>query len=135
MWVSRFAFWDLGFGIWGFSMILCAIDDLLFSIKVSTAAKGLGVETYFERAADKVVPRVRDKKPSLVIFDLNSSRLDPIRRIAEMKADPELKSVRTLGYVSHVDAATVAAARAAGIDEVLARSAFSARLADILTSA
>ena len=82
-----------------------------------------------------VVPRIREKKPSLVIFDLNSSRLDPMRRIAEMKADPELKSVRTLGYVSHVDTATVAAARAAGIDEVLARSAFSARLADILTSA
>ena len=64
---------------------------------------------------------------------------DYIRRIEavdrEMKADPELKDVRTLGYVSHVDTATIAAARAAGIDEVLARSAFSARLAEILTSA
>ena len=116
-------------------MILCAVDDLLFSIKISTAAKGLGVDIYFERSADMVVPRIREKKPSLVIFDLNSSRLDPMRQIAEMKGDPDLKGVRTLGYVSHVDTATVAAARAAGIDDVMARSAFSTRLADILTSA
>jgi PleD family two-component response regulator len=116
-------------------MILCAIDDLLFSIKISTAAKGLSADVYFERSADMVLPRVREKKPSLVIFDLNSNRLDPMRRIAEMKSDPQLKDVRTLGYVSHVDSATIAAARAAGIDDVLARSAFSARLAEILTTA
>jgi len=116
-------------------MILCAIDDLLFSIKISTAAKGLGVDVYFERSADMVLARIREKKPSLVIFDLNSNRLDPIQRIAEMKADSGLKDVRTLGYVSHVDAATIAAARSAGIDDVMARSAFSARLAEILTAA
>jgi PleD family two-component response regulator len=116
-------------------MILCAIDDLMFSIKISTAAKRLGADVYFERSADMVLPRIREKKPSLVIFDLNSNRLDPMQRIGEMKADPELKDVRTLGYVSHVDSATIAAARAVGIDEVLARSAFSTRLAEILTSA
>ena len=115
-------------------MILCAIDDLLFSVKISTAAKGLGADVYFERSADMLLPRIREKKPSLVIFDLNSNRLDPMQRIADMKADPELKDIRTLGYVSHVDSATIAAARAAGIDEVLARSAFSLRLAEILTS-
>jgi CheY-like chemotaxis protein len=116
-------------------MILCAVDDLLFSIKISTAAKGLGADVYFERSADMVLPRIREKKPTLVIFDLNSNRLDPMRRIAEIKADPALKDVRTLGYVSHVDSATIAAARSAGIDDVLARSAFSARLAEILTTA
>jgi PleD family two-component response regulator len=116
-------------------MVLCAIDDLLFSIKISTAAKSLGVDIYFERSADMVLPRVREKNPSLVIFDLNSTRLNPMQAIAQMKTDSELKAVRTLGYVSHVDSEAIAAARAAGIDEVLARSAFSARLGDILTSA
>ena len=116
-------------------MIVCAIDDLLFSIKISTAAKQLGVNVYFERFGDRVLSTIRDKQPSLVIFDLNSNRLAPMQRIAEMKADAELRDVRTLGYVSHVDSATIAAARAAGIDDVLARSAFSARLAEILTNA
>lgn len=114
-------------------MIVCAVDDLIFSIKISTAAKALGVDIHFERAADMVVPAVREKKPSLVIFDLNSARLRPLDVIATLKADPGLRDIRTLGYVSHVQADVIAAARTAGIDEVLARSAFSDRLGEILT--
>jgi DNA-binding NarL/FixJ family response regulator len=116
-------------------MIVCAIDDLMFSVKISTAARALGADVYFERAAASVVPTVRDKRPALVIFDLNSTRLQPLAAIAALKADPELASTRTLGYVSHVDTATIEAARAAGIDQVLARSAFTERLGEILTSA
>jgi CheY-like chemotaxis protein len=116
-------------------MIICAIDDLIFSIKISTAAKHLGIDVYFERSAEMVLPRIREKQPSLVIFDLNSGRMRPMETIAAMKADPALQPLRTLGYVSHVDSETIAAARAAGIDQVLARSAFSDKLAEILTTA
>jgi CheY-like chemotaxis protein len=116
-------------------MILCALDDLIFSVKISTAARQLGVDVYFERDAAQVVPRIREKRPALVIFDLNSGRLDPLGAIRAIKTDPELQSVRTLGFVSHVDSETIAAARGAGIDQVLARSAFVERLGDILTSA
>jgi DNA-binding NarL/FixJ family response regulator len=116
-------------------MIVCVVDDLIFSIKMKTAAKSLGVELYFERDADRVLPTVREKQPSLVIFDLNSSRLQPLDAIAALKGDPALSATRTLGYVSHVDTATIDAARKAGIDQVLARSAFSEHLGEILTRA
>ena len=115
-------------------MIVCVVDDLIFSIKISTAARHLGVDMYFERSKDKVLPTVREKQPSLVIFDLNSAKLAPIEMIAAMKGDPGLSSIRTLGYVSHVDSETIDRARQAGIDQVLARSAFSEKLGDILTS-
>lgn len=115
-------------------MIVCAIDDLIFSIKISTAAKSLGADLYFERSADNVLATVRDRRPSLVIFDLNSSRLDPMTAIAAIKADPRLDGVKTLGYVSHVESDAIAAARSAGVDRVLARSAFSAQLGSILQS-
>ncbi len=114
-------------------MILCVVDDLIFSVKISTAAKALGVEIYFERNAEMVVPRIREKKPSLVILDLNSSKLRPMEVVAALKADSDLKHIETLGYVSHVQTDVIAAARNAGIDEVLARSAFSDRLGEILT--
>lgn len=114
-------------------MVLCVVDDLLFSVKISTAAKSLGVDIYFERLAENVVARVREKQPQLVIFDLNSAKLRPMEAVAEMKADPALKGIRTLGYVSHVQTDTINAARAAGIDQVLARSAFAERLREILT--
>jgi len=116
-------------------MIVCAIDDLLFSIKIKEVAKHRGIDIYFERSADRIVETVRDKQPALVIFDLNSAKLAPMDAIRAMKADASLAHVKTLGYVSHVDSTTIAAARDAGVDEVLARSAFAMRLGEILTSA
>ena len=117
------------------AMIICAIDDLMFSIRISNASKALQADVYFERSGDKLLQTIREKRPSLVIFDLNSARLRPLDAIASLKGDPELKTIKTLGYVAHVDTATIEAARAAGIDQVLARSAFVTQLGDILTSA
>ena len=115
-------------------MILCGVDDLIFSIKISTAAKALGVDIFFERSPDQVVPRIREKMPSLVILDLNSSKMRPLEIIAQLKGDATLRDIHTLGYVSHVQSDLIEAARRAGIDEVLARSAFSERLGEILTA-
>ena len=115
-------------------MVVCVVDDLIFSIKIATAARQLGVPMYFERLKQNVLQTIRDKQPSLVIFDLNSAKLAPIEMIAAIKAEPALASIRTLGYVSHVDSETIDRARHAGIDQVLARSAFSEKLGEILTS-
>jgi PleD family two-component response regulator len=114
-------------------MIVCVIDDLLFSIKISTAAKAIGADVYFERTPGMAFARVKEKRPSLVILDLNSARLDPLRVIAQLKSDAETSGIRTLGFVSHVDTETIAAARQAGADEVVARSAFANRLGEILS--
>jgi PleD family two-component response regulator len=114
--------------------VIAAVDDLMFSSKISATARQLGIELSFARSPDDVLQQARANKPTLVIFDLNSKRLDPAGTIAAMKADTELRAISTLGFVSHVDSDAIAAARAAGIDEVLARSAFTARLAEILTT-
>ena len=113
-------------------MIVCILDDLLFSVKISTAAKSIGADVYFERAPGMAVARVKEKQPSLVIFDLNSARLNPLGVVADLKADPETRAIKTLGFVSHVQADKIEAARKAGIDEVLARSAFVNQLGEIL---
>ena len=113
-------------------MIVCVLDDLLFSVKISTAAKQMGADVYFERTPGMAAARIKEKQPSLAIFDLNSARLNPLGVIAELKSDPETRGIRTLGFVSHVHTETIAAAREAGIDEVLARSAFAERLGEIL---
>ncbi len=115
-------------------MVICCVDDLMFSSKISAAAKGVGAALQFVRRADDILPRVRDASPALVIFDLNAGRLRPMETIAAIKADPALGGTRTVGYVSHVDTATIAAARQAGCDEVLARSAFTSQLAEILAA-
>ena len=106
---------------------------MIFSIKISTTARALAAPVFFERMPEMILPRIRETRPSLVILDLNSAKLRPLEVIAQMKADPGLRDIRTLGYVSHVQTDVISAARNAGIDEVLARSAFSERLGQILT--
>jgi PleD family two-component response regulator len=113
-------------------MIIAVLDDLFFSIKIKNAAKLLGAEVYFERSPDAVLESIRAKAPRLVIFDLDSTTMRPLAALAAMKAEATLKDVPTLGFVSHVHADVIAAARAAGIDQVLARSAFVDRLGTIL---
>lgn len=113
-------------------MIVAVLDDLFFSIKIKTAAKTLGADVYFERFPEQVLDSIRAKAPRLVIFDLDSAKMRPMEIIAEMKAAPSLRNVATLGFVSHVHDDVIAAARAAGIDQVMARSAFVDRLGSIL---
>jgi CheY-like chemotaxis protein len=113
-------------------MILVAVDDFLFRSKIRTTGTQAGVELAFPRTPDEMLEQARTSRPSLAIFDLNSAKMDPIETIARMKKDPELSSIRTLGFVSHVDAARIQAARAAGADDILARSAFASQLAEIL---
>jgi DNA-binding NarL/FixJ family response regulator len=71
----------------------------------------------------------------LVIFDLDREALDPLSAVREIKAQPDLAHVFTVGFVSHVHTDTIEAARHAGIDLVLARSAFVGRLPQLLASA
>ena len=70
--------------------------------------------------------------PAMVIVDLNARSLAPVALIAALKAEPGLKRVSVIGYVSHVDATTKQQAQEAGADMVLARSAFSLNLPQIL---
>jgi CheY-like chemotaxis protein len=114
-------------------MILAVLDDLLFTSKIKVTAGQLGVPVSFARTAAAALQEMREKLPELVIFDLNNPRTDPIGTVAAMKADPTLAGIKTVGFVSHVQADVIEAARRAGVTDVMARSAFTARLADILS--
>jgi CheY-like chemotaxis protein len=116
-------------------MILAVLDDLMFTSKIKTTAGQVGVAVTFARSADAALTEMRKTAPALVILDLNNARTDPLGLVAAMKQDPALAPVRTVGYASHVLTDVIEAARRAGVNEVLARSAFSQRLADILVAA
>jgi PleD family two-component response regulator len=116
-------------------MILAVLDDLMFSSKIKTAANQLGVSVVFARSPAAALAEMRKGAPSLVIFDLNNPRTDPLGIVNAMKGDPALAAIPTLGFASHVQTDVIDAARAAGVDEVLARSAFTMRLGEILQRA
>lgn len=115
--------------------ILAAVDDFLFRSKIRATAKHLAIDITFAQTPDEILAQARALTPALIILDLNSAKADPLSTIAALKADPETMALRTLGYASHVDTELIADARKAGADEVLPRSAFAGRLADILRAA
>jgi len=114
-------------------MILAVLDDLMFTSKIKTAATQLGVAVTFVRSKDAALAAMRASPPTLVILDLNNPRVDPLGIVSAMKLEPTLASVATLGYASHVQTDVIDAARHAGVGDVLARSAFTLQLGDILT--
>jgi PleD family two-component response regulator len=114
-------------------MILAVLDDLMFSSKIKTAANQLGVDLRFSRSLDGALETMRKNPTTLVIFDLNNTRINPLTIVAAMKDDPALSGIPTVGYASHVQTDVIDAARQAGVGEVLPRSAFSAHIGEILT--
>src|SRR5205823_3522279 len=113
-------------------MIIAVLDDLMFSSKIKTTARQLGVEVAFARSADAALAEMQKAAPSLVILDLNNARTNPLGIVSAMKQDPALASVPTVGYASHVQTDVIHAARQAGVGEVMARSAFTQQLPEIL---
>jgi CheY-like chemotaxis protein len=113
-------------------MILAVLDDLMFTSKIRTTANQLGITVAFARSADAALAEMRKSAPSLVILDLNNPRTNPLGLVESMHQDPALAAVPTVGYASHVQVDVINAARAAGVGEVLARSAFTQQLAEIL---
>jgi DNA-binding NarL/FixJ family response regulator len=114
--------------------ILAAVDDFLFRSKIRAVAKHVNAEIVFAQTPDEILAQARALKPSLVIIDLNSAKANPVETITALKQDPELAGMRAIGFASHVHADLIAAARRAGADQVLPRSAFAGNLADILAA-
>jgi len=116
-------------------MVLAVVDDLMFTSRIRAAANAAGATVVFARSSQAALAQMKQTPPALVIFDLDNPRTDPIGTIAAMNADRALAGVPTLGFVSHVHAELIGRARDAGIGDVLARSAFTIDLAEIMKRA
>jgi CheY-like chemotaxis protein len=112
--------------------VVALVDDLFFGSKLQETARRLDVSLVLVRPPQDAAAIVRERRPALVIVDLEAEAFRPMETIRGMKADPGLRTTPMLGYFSHVRDDLKAAAAEAGCDELLPRSAFSARLAEIL---
>ena len=99
----------------------------------SAFTQQLGVRVVFARSLESALAEIRKAPPSLVVLDLNNPRTDPLGIVAAMKEDAALASIPTVGFASHVQTDVINAARQAGVGEVLARSAFTQQLGEILS--
>jgi CheY-like chemotaxis protein len=97
-------------------------DDLMFTGRVTGTARDLGLTVTPARNPAAVLDVAGRQPPTCVIVDLANPGLDLPALLAGLAALPDRP--RVVAYGSHVDTATLKAARDAGCDVVLPRSKF-----------
>jgi CheY-like chemotaxis protein len=98
-------------------------DDLIFSSRVTGTARSLGLAMKVARSVDALEALARQQTPCFVLVDLANPGLAVPDLIARLRAACAAMP-RVVAYGSHVDAAGLRAARAAGCDVVMPRSQF-----------
>jgi PleD family two-component response regulator len=116
----------------GKKKILAVVDDLLFTVKISDAAKRAGLDAEFVKSEKDVLEKAAHEKPLLIILDLNNNSVQPLELISKLKNDGDLRHISLIGYLSHVQGELKQKAQEAGANIVMARSAFSQNLPQIL---
>ena len=104
--------------------VLAAVEDLLFRSKISETASSLGIEAAFPRNPRRLLDALRDSPPDLLVLHLNSARFEPLTLLRDVRSDEVTRGIPTVGFLSHVQKDLAIAAREAGCDRVVARSAF-----------
>ncbi|HYK87719.1 MAG TPA: hypothetical protein VE398_03045 [Acidobacteriota bacterium] len=115
-------------------VVVSAVDDLFFSSKIESTAKLAGVTVIQISKARELNELLTDLVPRMIILDLNSRFCDPLEALRRVKADARFAQTSVIGFLSHVQRELELAAREAGCDQVMPRSAFSAKLSTILES-
>jgi CheY-like chemotaxis protein len=105
-------------------------DDLIFTSRITGTAHDLGLSMKSARSPEALHALAQQQAPCCVILDLSNPGLsiaDTVRRLRDGAT-----KVCIIAYGSHVDTATLRAAREAGCDLVLPRSKFIEELPRLL---
>ena len=108
--------------------VIAVVSDLIFATKITSTAATLGVAVKVVRSLDQLSTRLSQESDALVMIDLEADGLDAESAVRLCRESDR----RVVAFGSHVRSDLLAAARDAGADEVLPRSAFTARLPDLL---
>src|SRR5205809_1106698 len=100
--------------------VLAVVNDLFFSVKITDAAKRAGMPVEFIKDEKEVMAKAKTK-PTLIIFDLNFSDIEPLKLISQLKTGADFKGISVIGYLSHIQADLKIQAQEAGCDMVMAR--------------
>jgi len=109
--------------------VLAIVGDLFFSSKIRETAAHVGVPVIFAASQTALREALVAGGIGLAIIDLGARTLDPIDAIRAVRASD---GIRTVAFVSHVDAEAQQKATEAGCESVLPKSAFTRDLPRIL---
>lgn len=108
-------------------MLVIAVRDLMFRSKIHAAAERLGVAITLAPRGTPLAEAVRGVERPTVLADLGEAGL-----LDQVRAAKAAGPVRVVGFLGHLQEGLMADAAAAGVDEVLTRGQFVARLDELL---
>ena len=112
--------------------VLALVDDLFFQAKMIETARRVGVALQTVASGDELLAAAAPQEHRLVLVDLNA-RQGVLEAVEKLRASGNSQPI--VGFLSHVQTELAEKARAAGCQEVLPRSKFTADLAEILRRA
>ena len=104
--------------------ILAIAADLMFASRIRAVALAAGIDAELVRSPAALLDAARERAPRRILIDLDARAFDPAALIRQLKQDERTRDIDVVAFVSHVREDAIAAARDAGADRVLARSAF-----------
>lgn len=102
-------------------LLLC--DDMLFTSRITGAARDLGLSVKPARSLEALDALIRQQTPCCILVDLGHPGMVIAEFMASLRTNCQ-PMPRVIAYGSHVDTATLRAAKEAGCDVVLPRSKF-----------
>lgn len=111
--------------------IVCLEPDLLFATRLDDVIRACGGQPVLVETPDAFVEAIDRHFPVLGLVDLNTPG-DWYTAITRCKIRPQTRLTPIIAFGSHVDVATLAAARQAGADHAWARSKMMADLVDVV---
>lgn len=111
------------------------LQDLFFRSRIEATAHAAGVPVIVSGTIEELLEKMGDARGGAVLVDLGGGdvsdetrrAIDAIRTLKRLREPPAI-----VAWGSHVDIEAFEAARTAGADRVLPRSAFTRRLPQIL---
>jgi DNA-binding NarL/FixJ family response regulator len=112
------------------TIILALVRDLLLRSRIEAVADTLGAEVTPAATLELARTRATHLSPAIIFADLSDANFPAEATARDLRA--VAPHARLVGFASHVDLKSLAAARAAGFDLTLSRSEFTARLPELL---
>jgi DNA-binding NarL/FixJ family response regulator len=112
--------------------ILALVRDLLLRSRIEAVADSLGAEVIPAATLVLAHSRAVELSPAIVFADLSDANFPVEETARTLRA--AAPGARLVGFASHVDLKSLAAARAAGFDRTLSRSEFTAQLPALIKS-
>ena len=112
--------------------VLALVTDLMFGTRIADVIRLQGGQPVLAASAAEFRAGL-ERWPVLILIDVHALPLEQwIPEVQRAKLSPQSKLIPIYGFGSHVDTATLKAARQSGCDHVWARSRFVTELPDLI---